>query len=124
MAPTELNLDEIALTPEQVAELAPLQKVSQPKPRLARAKFVQLPYEPTLQAAGELQNAQLAVLVELAHLRFKTHQNPVPLSNKALRAAGLSRLSKLRALRQLEKVGLVKVSQRGQKSPLVTILWE
>jgi hypothetical protein len=124
MAPTELNLDEITLTPEQVAELAPLQKVSQTKPRLARAKFVQLPYEETLQAAGELQNAQLAVLVELAHLRFKTHENPVPLANTALRAAGLSRLSKLRALRQLEKVGLVKVSQRGQKSPLVTILWE
>ena len=82
MAPTELNLDEITLTPEQVAELAPLQKVSQPKPRLARAKFVQLPYEETLQAAGELQNAQLAVLVELAHLRFKTHENPVPLANK------------------------------------------
>ena len=116
-------LDEISLTPEQVAELAPLQKkVSRPRP--ARAKFVQLPYELTLQAAGKLQNAQLAVLVELAHLRFKTHENPVPLTNTALRAAGIRRDVKLRALRQLREVGLVEVSWRGKKSPLVTILWE
>ena len=98
MAAGELDLNEITLTPEQVAELAPLQRVSQPKPRLARAKFVQLPYEETLQAAGELQNSQLAVLVELAHSRFKMHQNPVPLSNKALRAAGLSRVAKIASL--------------------------
>jgi hypothetical protein len=124
--PTELpDLGELALTPEQVAELAPLQKVSQPRQaRSARAKFVKLPYEQTLLAAGELQNAQLAVLVELSHLMFKMHQNPVPLSNTALRSAGMSRMAKLRALRQLEAVGLVKVTRRGQKSPLVTALWE
>jgi hypothetical protein len=124
--PTELpDLGELALTPEQVAELAPLQKVSQPRQaRSARAKFVKLPYEQTLLAAGELQHAQLAVLVELSHLMFKMHQNPVPLSNTALRSAGMSRMAKLRALRQLEAVGLVKVTRRGQKSPLVTALWE
>jgi hypothetical protein len=124
--PTELpDLGGLALTPEQVAELAPLQKVSQPRQaRSARAKFVKLPYEQILLAAGELQNAQLVVLVELAHLKFKMHQNPVPLSNTALRSAGMSRMAKLRALRQLQKAGLVRVSWRGQKCPLVTILWE
>jgi hypothetical protein len=124
MTPVELNLDEIALTPEQVAQLAPLQKTSHPKLRLARAKFVQLPYEETLQAAGELQNAQLAVLVELAHLRFKTHENPVPLSNNVLRTAGITHWAKNRALRKLEDAGLVRVSWRKQKCPLVTILWK
>jgi hypothetical protein len=50
-----------------------------------------LPYEQTLAAAGRLQNAQLAALVEIAHQVYKTHQNPAPLPNVALRAAGLSR---------------------------------
>jgi|SRR5208337_274867 len=125
VCPTELDLSELALTREQVAELAPLQKkVSQTQPRLARAKFVQLPYELTIRAAGELRNAQLAVLVELTHLRFKMHQNPVPLSNNALQAVGIRRDVKLRALQQLQKAGLVRVSWRRQKCPLVTILWK
>jgi hypothetical protein len=113
---------ELTLTPEQAAELMPLQKHSQPRERRrSRTKFIMLPYEHTLAAAGRLQNAQLAVLVEIANQVFKTRQNPTPLPNAALRAAGLSRKAKLRALRQLEKVGLVKVSWRGRKSPLVSI---
>jgi hypothetical protein len=110
------------LTAEQIAELTPLQKSPQLKePRRSRTKFVILPYEQTLQAAGQLQNAQLAVLVEIAHQVFKTHQNPAPLPNMALRAAGLSRKTKLRVLRQFEEAGLVTVTWRGRKCPLVSI---
>ena len=118
------DLNGLALPPEQIAELAPLQKISQPRLTRARTKFVQLPYEQVLQAAGQLQNAHLAVLVELAHQMFKTHQNPVPLTNMALRSVGVSRMAKLRALRQLEAVGLVAVAWRGRKRPLVTVLWK
>ena len=50
-----------------------------------------LPYNQTLRTAGRLRNAQLAVLVELARLKFKLHQNPVPLPNTALRTAGITR---------------------------------
>jgi hypothetical protein len=119
------EFDELALTPEQIAELAPLQKVPRsPKPRpTSRAKFVKLPYEETMRAAGQLRNTQMTVLVELAHLRFKLHRDTVPLANTALRLVGVSRPAKQRALRQLQKVGLVKVSWRGRKSPLVTLLW-
>lgn len=116
------NLAGLTLTPEQIAELTPLQKHSQQQERRrSRTKFVILPYEQTLEAAGQLQNAQLAVLVEIAHQVFKTHQNPAPLPNTGLLTAGLSRKTKLRVLRQLEEAGLVTVIWRGRKCPLVSI---
>jgi hypothetical protein len=83
-----------------------------------------LPYEQTLNLAGHLRNAPLAVLVELARQVFKAHQHTVPLTNTVLRSIGISRHAKLRALRQLEEAGLIGVSWRKRQSPLVTILWE
>jgi hypothetical protein len=76
------------LTPEQVAELASLQKKQSKQSQTTPAEFVKLPYEQTLAAAGRIRNAQLAVLVELAHQRFKTHENPVSLDNKTLEGDG------------------------------------
>jgi hypothetical protein len=78
----------------------------------------------TLGLAGRLRDAPMAVLVELAYQAFKTHKNPVPLTNAALRSVGIRRDAKLRALRQLEADELIAVEWRGRKSPLITILWE
>jgi hypothetical protein len=123
MATDPANLPELAgLTPEQITELTPLQKSPRlQEPRRSQTKFIMLPYKQTLAAVGRLQNAQLAVLVEIANQIYKTHQNPAPLPNTVLRAAGLSRKTKLRALRQLEEAGLVTVTWRGRKCPLVSI---
>ena len=126
--PFELN--GLTLTPEQIEELAPLQKKAQAKPKSrlrsagSRTKFVMLPYQQTLVVAGQLGNAPLAVLVELANQAFKTHRNTVALTNTALRSVGISRHAKLRALRQLEEAGVIAVSWRERRSPLVTILWK
>ena len=81
------------------------------------------PYEQFLAAAGRTRNIQLAVLIELAHLRFKTHKNTVELGNKALATVGIKRWAKLDALTMLEDAGLIHVEQRDGKSPLVTLLW-
>jgi hypothetical protein len=123
MSGDPFDLGKFTFTPERIAELTPLQK-KPAKPRAARpatrrtGRFVQFPYERTLAAAGQLGNAPLAVLIELAYRAFKTRQNPVPLSNKALQAVGISHWAKARALRQLESVGLVAVTKRGiGKSP-------
>jgi hypothetical protein len=115
------------LTPEQVAKLASLQKKRSNPPTRSRAsgvEFVKLPYAQVLAAAGQARNTQLAVLVELAHQRFKTHENPVPLDNKALEAIGIKRWAKYDALGELEVVGLISVEWRYKKSPLVTLLWD
>ena len=96
----------------------------QKRQRVKREAFVMLPYERTM-AAANLGGATLVVLVELAYRKFRTKSNSVPLTNSALRAVGISRKAKLLALRQLEELGMVEVSWRGERrSPLVTILWE
>ena len=123
MATDPLNLNGLALTLEQVATLAPLQKkAAAVKARRARTKFVMLPYEQTLTVAGQIGDATLAVLVELAHRRFKTHRNPVSLPTEGLEAVGISRWAKKRALDRLEKAGSVEVTWRRGRSPLVKIL--
>ena len=126
------DLNALALTSEQSAELAPLQRVEakttvrKPLPAARRAgRFVLLPYGRTMVAAGRIRCAPLAVLIELSFRLFKANRNAVPLANKALQAVGISPDAKIRALRELERVGLVAVERRGRgRSSLVTILWE
>ena len=119
--------DAYRITRELAVVMAEARRQLRPRRRSHPAKpeaFVMLPYERTLATAGRLGNAPLAVLVELAYQAFKTHRNVVPLANAALRSVGVSRLAKLRALRQLEASGLVAVGRRGKgRSPLVTLLW-
>ncbi len=126
-------MTEFALTPEQLAELQEAsskvkrlktQSKIQPKRASSPKAFVQLPYERTLALVGQLGDAPSAVMIELAHLAFKTHQDTVLLANAKLRSVGVSRQAKLRALRQLETAGVVAVDWGGRgRSPLVTPLW-
>jgi hypothetical protein len=125
MATDPFDSSKLGLSPEQIVELASLQKKpSKSRSRLSDVEFVMLPYEQTLAAAGQARNIQLAVLVELAHLRFKTHENPVALDNKALEAVGIKRWAKHDALVGLEGTGLISVKLRCGRSPLVTLLWD
>ena len=88
-----------------------------------RWTFVKLPYESAMAIAGR-RDASLAVLIELAHLRFRRRESIVPLGNAALRAVGISPDAKVRALRRLEADGMVAVDWRGgKKTPHVTLLW-
>jgi hypothetical protein len=116
--------DGFRLTPEQVTNLTPLQKKQSKRLQRSNVEFVMLPYEQTLRAAGQAKNALLAVLVELAHQRFTTHENPVPLANKALEAVGIDRRAKYKALVGLEAVGLISVTWQFGKSPLAMLLWD
>ena len=128
MATDQFDSDKARLSPEQIAELTSLQKKSRPKPtkrpRISDIEFVMFPYEQFLAAAGRARNIQLAVLIELAHLRFKTHKSTVELGNKALAAVGIQRWAKLDALTMLEDAGLIRIEHRHKKSPLVTLLWD
>ena len=132
MSDDPFDLAKLKLTPEQITKLAPFQKQPKPKPQLPRprrqagTRFIQLPYERALAAAGRLGNVPMAVLVEIAYLAFKAHGKPVPLANRALRTAGVGHHEvKVRALRRLERAGLVTVVWRGKgKSPLVGLRWD
>jgi hypothetical protein len=84
---------------------------------------VQLPYRRLGETPLGSGGALLSVVVELAHRRFKTGHRVVALASAELEKGGVSRWAKRRALRQLERAGLVSVSQKGKQSPQVTILW-
>jgi hypothetical protein len=122
------DLKAFALTPEMIADLQVRARSEAGERRRVRKAepepFVLLPYELLLVAAGR-RDASAAVLAALAYQNFKTHKNPVLLANAALRAAGVSRDAKLRALRRLEADRAVAVDWRGgKKTPLVTLLWK
>jgi len=115
--PANFRLDDEAV--KASAEAAAKKVAKKP----AREPFVQLPYETLLRAAGAMRCALLAIILELDHLVFRTHRNPVELTNTPLREVGITQQAKNRALRKLQLAGLVMVSWRGQRAPLVTVLW-
>jgi len=131
MSADPFDLANLKLTPAQIGELAPFQKQPKAKPRLPRSRrqagtrFVQLPYERALAAAGQLGHAPMAVLIEVDYLAFKAHGKPVPLANKALQSVGIDHEAKTRALHRLTQAGVVTVIWRGRgRSPLVSLRWD
>jgi hypothetical protein len=71
-----------------------------------------------------VSGASWACALELEHLVFRRHRNPVHFFSSKLRGQGLSHHTRLRALRSLEKAGLVRIGWSGRGvSPLVTCLW-
>ena len=71
----------------------------------------------------ESRNAHtIKVGIELQFLWFKAFRKPFPLTNIAMAKIGIDRWVKTRALVKLEDLGLIKVTRRRRKSPLITVL--
>ena len=85
--------------------------------------FARIPHTKGL--ALRVSGSAWRVLIELDRLVLKAGgKNPVRFWSSQLRAAGLTRGARMRALRQLEAAGVVRVEQRGEGlSPWVTHLW-
>lgn len=75
-----------------------------------------------LQGAARLGKRPLVVGLALWFQLGVTKRNPVILSNVAVRRWGMDRYGKYRALRALEKAGLVAVENRGYQSASVKVL--
>jgi DNA-binding transcriptional ArsR family regulator len=65
-----------------------------------------------------------ALLVGLAlwHVRGLRQTNTFIVSNLMMRGWGIKPDAKSRALRALEKAGLIRIERRGKRSPLVTLV--
>jgi hypothetical protein len=66
------------------------------------------------------------LLIELDRLIFesKGKKNPIQLTNRYLEDLGISRWQKHRALRQLERAGVVRVISKGtHQNTIVQHLW-
>jgi hypothetical protein len=66
--------------------------------------------------------AAWAIYSYLLTINWKNLRQPVKLTNEALTEIGVSPDAKLRALPQLERVGLIKVKRAGRQAPVVTPL--
>ena len=97
---------------------------SQRRPRLTET-FARIPHDRALTLYRHIGGSAWVLLIELDRLILKGRgSNPVKLSSARMNAAGLNRHSRLRALRQLEAAGVVRVERRGRgQSPWVTHRW-
>jgi hypothetical protein len=87
--------------------------------------FARIPHDRGRELARrELGGAAWALLIELDRLIFEGRgRNPVQLTARSRKAAGLSRFRAARALQQLEAAGVVSVEQRPGRAPLVMHRW-
>jgi hypothetical protein len=86
-------------------------------------KFTRIPHD-RARRLYRLSGSAWALLIELDRLVFEGRgKNPVRLTHRCLKAAQLSRFAAKRALRALEKAGVISVEHRRGRAPLVTHLW-
>jgi hypothetical protein len=115
------DLDRLRLSPETVAAMdAAAKQESAPSRKRHARQFVMVPWlwVERLQEARYMATYRVALYVLFQY--WKTQQ-PVPVSNVALKARGVPRRSKYRAIRELERLGLVRVEQRARRSPVITV---
>jgi CRP-like cAMP-binding protein len=116
------DLDNLRLTPEAAAAMgrAAAAKEARAQPKRQRQQFVMVPWwwVERLKAARLAATYRVALYLLFQH--WKTGK-PVPASNAALKALGVPRRSKYRAIRELERLDLIRVERRRRRSPVVTV---
>ncbi len=75
-------------------------------------------------AATRLPGKALAVFLAARHRADLTRNREVKLPAALMRALGVTKDAKARALRQLETAGLVGVERRQGRAPIITIKME
>jgi hypothetical protein len=86
-------------------------------------KFARIPYERARKLFRHIGGPAWLLLIELDRLIFTKKRNPIKLTTEALKSSGLTRWQKERALRRLERAGIIRVERKRGRCPLVTHLW-
>jgi len=87
-------------------------------------RFAKVPLWWAEQASQATRTPKAMVWIWLLHLSWAAHSRTFRLPNERLRARGVSRGVKRRALQELEKAGLISVTRERGKSPTVTLLYQ
>jgi hypothetical protein len=113
------DLDNLRVSPESVGERA----ASMPKRiRRRRQQFVKFPRAWVDAITRNSRDKILAVVWHLLHEDWKQGGGrPIKMPNGMLAIDGVGRHAKWRALNRLEKLGLITIERRPDKSPIVTI---
>jgi hypothetical protein len=112
------DLKQHALTPEMLEKLAVVPRKIQKR----RQHFVKVPWTWVEQLVKARHVASYRVALHLLYQRWKTDSQVVQLSNGVLVHEGVARRAKWRALRELEKLGLISIERRPRRSPIITLL--
>ena len=88
-----------------------------------RGKFIAGPIDVSwVVQASQLGVKALLVGLALWHLKKLRQADTFIVSNLMVRDWGIQPDAKTRALRKLEKAGLIRIAGRGKRSPLVTLI--
>jgi DNA-binding transcriptional ArsR family regulator len=112
--PSRLRLDQAQLNgrPRRGRQASPI-----------RGKFIAGPIDVSwVCRAGRLGVKASLVGLALWHLRGLRRSNSFIVSNRTMREWGVQPDAKARALRALERAGLIRVERRGKRSPQVTLV--
>ena len=121
MSGGDLKLDDLRLPPEMVRE----RPVGMPQRIKKRHQiFVQVPLILVDKMVRHSRDKTFAVLCHLLHEDWKQGGGPIKVPNGFLKRLGVGRGAKSRALKKLERLGIISVERRDRKSPIVTITVE
>ena len=120
-----LAIENLRMSPEEMTELKAAATASRKEsPRQTKPLWCKFDYNRQIELARQSRNAIIAVQTELYRLRFKAYDKakPIPVGNQFLKSLGISHHAKIWALKKLEKVGIIEVDWRKNRTPLVTII--
>jgi hypothetical protein len=107
----------------RVKDLPPLEPGAA-KPRRRSREFVQLSRRQlSILRQGRASAPAWNVFAELVWLSWKAGGKPIKFSNHSLGELGISHDSRTRAVRELEKLELIRIDRAApRKSPILTVL--
>jgi hypothetical protein len=112
-----LNVDNLRYQPGDAQGAALPKKIRQ-----RRQQFVLVPWTWIERLALSQSANTYRVALTLLFLHWKAKGEPIKLANGMLAIDGVSRYAKRRALAELEQFGLITVSRRQRKSPIVNLI--
>jgi hypothetical protein len=121
----------LGMSPEQKAAYFEAKRKDAVSKSMAKPKkplWCKFDYVQMLKLAESSRNPLILVLAELSRLKFESWEKDstvlVTLNNTTFKKLGFHRTDKIRALKELEKAGLVSVDWRNRKSPQVRLLFK
>jgi hypothetical protein len=126
LSPEELAIDieQYRLTQEDLAaHKAPTREQAATGKKASKQPFTKFldSWEGRLATASSASASTYRVALHVLRLHWKNNGEPFPLPNGALKAKGVSRYAKGRALDELERLGLISVRKRSNRSPRITV---
>ena len=84
--------------------------------------FVKVPLWWIQIAAKDTRSPTTIVLIELLYAAWKAKSSTFPLPNSRLNKLGVSRKTKYKVLRDLERRPVILVERRPRKTPIITLI--